>query len=85
MTYIYAQNLEFYLLYKSSKLRPFPYVWGQMDVCIVFSVKFCTKIVFEARLGDVSTSSKRRCEIWKIDFFSLKIWCIFKIGWYSKV
>ena len=44
-----------------------------------FSGQFCIKINFSAWLGDVSTSSKRRREIWKFVFFSLKIWCFWKM------
>ena len=54
-------------------------------MCIVFSVKFRTKIAFEARLGDVSTSSKRRCESGNSVFFRRKFGAFSKLAGTQRV
>ena len=56
---------------KTSKLRHFPCFQGKINVCIVFYVKFWVRNDLAGRLGDVSTTSKRRREVRNFRFFSL--------------
>ena len=54
---------------KKSKLRHFPWFLGKMDVCIVFYVQFWVRNDLAGCIGVVSTSSKRRREVWDFGFF----------------
>ena len=50
----------FQYLSKWSKLRPFPTILEAKNKCIVRYIQFRVRNEFAGRLGDVSTSSKRR-------------------------
>ena len=72
--YIYMWwDVKFTVIPKSSKLRHFPMVWGQISTHIGFYVKFWVKNDLAAWLRDVSTSSKRPQKVQQSHFFLLKI------------
>ena len=51
----------------------FPTSFDKTDDCIVFYVKFCVRNVLVSRLGGISTSSKRHCDVRNMRFFLQKV------------